>query len=143
MASDSKGKKVIKGIAKTTGKYALKGIGKGVELAGRGAAKTVEALVKHPELQKIATCAGMLAVGTMIPAVGATMVGIVGFKYLLDRSIIGNNKGIMNEIGDLINAGNIVTKDCCKVIAPVLNKSEKGMKNLGQKYQAKIDDMFR
>mgnify|MGYP000558727674 CR=1 FL=1 len=29
-------KKVIKGIAKTTGKYTLKGLGKGIELTGRG-----------------------------------------------------------------------------------------------------------
>lgn len=39
-------KKVIKGIAKTTGKYTLKGLGKGIELTGRGAIKTVNALVK-------------------------------------------------------------------------------------------------
>ncbi len=48
-------KKVIKGIAKTTGKYTLKGLGKGIELTGRGAVKTVNALVKNPQIQKIAT----------------------------------------------------------------------------------------
>lgn len=47
-----KAKKIIKGIAKTTGKYTLKGLGKGVELTSRGAIKTVNALVKNPRMDR-------------------------------------------------------------------------------------------
>ena len=65
----AKSKKVIKGIAKATGKYTLKGLGKGVELTGRGTIKTVEALVKNPKMQQIVTGAGILAAGMAIPAV--------------------------------------------------------------------------
>ena len=36
-------KKVIKGFAKTTGKYTLKGLGKGLELTSRGTIKTLNA----------------------------------------------------------------------------------------------------
>ena len=80
-------KKVVKGIAKTTGKYTLKGLGKGIELTSRGAIKTVNALVKNPQMQKIATGAGLLAASVMIPSVGVGLISTLGLKYMIDNSV--------------------------------------------------------
>ena len=139
-----KGKKVIKGIAKTTGKYSLKALGKGMELVDRGVIKTIDALVKNPQIQKIATGAGLLAAGVMIPTVGVGMIGSIGAKYMIDKTLLSNNKGILEEMNDILLMGNTVTKNVSnKILSPVLNKSDKGMKNLGRNYQNKIDDIFR
>ena len=139
-----KGKKVIKGIAKTTGKYSLKALGKWMELVGRGGIKTIDALVKNPQIQKIATGAGLLAASIMIPTVGVGMIGSIGAKYMIDKTLLSNNKGILEEMNDILLMGNTVTKNVSnKILSPVLNKSDKGMKNLGRNYQNKIDDIFR
>lgn len=137
-------KKVIKKVAKTTGKYTLKGLGKGVELTGRGAIKTVDALVKNPQMQKIATGAGILAASVMIPTVGAGAIGLLGLKYMFDRSILGKNKRILDEINDIIKMGNVVTKTASnKILSPTLNLADRGINKLGKNYQNKIDDIFR
>ena len=117
-------KKVIKGIAKTTGKYTLKGLGKGIELTGRGAVKTVNALVRNPQIQKIATGAGLLAASVMIPTVGVGLISTLGLKYMIDKSLLGKNKGMLDEINDILKMGNVVTRK-------------------GKNYQDKIDDIFR
>ena len=139
-----KGKKVIKGIAKTTGKYSLKALGKGMELVGRGGIKTVDALVKNPQIQKIATGAGLLAASVMIPTVGVGLIGSIGAKYMIDKTLLSNNKGILDEMNDILLMGNTVTKNVSnKILSPVLNKSDKGIKKRGKNYQNKIDDIFR
>ena len=137
-------KKVIKGIAKTTGKYTWKGLGKGIELTGRGAVKTVNALVKNPQIQKIATGAGLLAASVMIPTVGVSLITTLGLKYAIDKSLLGKNKGILDEINDILKMGNVVTRNASnKILSPTLNMVDRGMNNLGKNYQDKIDDIFR
>ena len=137
-------KKVIKGIAKTTGKYTLKGLGKGIELTSRGAVKTVNALVKNPQIQKIATGAGILAASVMIPTVGVGLISTLGLKYMIDKSLLGKNKGMLNEINDILRMGNIVRRNASnKILSPTLNKMDRGINKLGKDYQDKIDDMFR
>lgn len=137
-------KKVIKGIAKTTGKYALKGLGKGIELTGRGAIKTVNALVKNPQIQKIVTSAGILATSVMVPTVGVGLLSTIGVKYMMDKSLSRNDKGMLDEIKDILQAGNVITRNVSnKILSPTLNKMERGTNKLGKKYQDKIDNMFR
>ena len=137
---NAKTKKVIKGVAKTTGKYTLKGLGKGVELASRGAVKTVDALVRNPQIQTLATAAGILAASVMIPGVGVTLVAAIGLR----RLITGSNKGILGEIGDILRTGNEVTRGVCnKVLSPTLNIMDRGMKTLGTKYQKEVDNLMR
>ena len=137
-------KKVIKGIAKTTGKYTLKGLGKGIELTGRGAVKTVNALVRNPQIQKIATGVGLVAASVMIPTVGVGLISTLGLKYMIDKSTLGKNKGILDEINDILEMGNVVTRNASnKILSPTLNRLDKGMNKLGKNYQDKIDDIFR
>lgn len=137
-------KKVIKGIAKTTGKYTLKGLGKGMELTGRGAIKTVNALVRNPQIQKIATGAGLLAASVMIPTVGVGLISTLGLKYIIDKSILGKDKGMLDEIKDVLRMGNGVTRSASnKILSPTLKKMDRGMNKLGKNYQDKIDDIFR
>lgn len=139
-----KAKKIIKGIAKTTGKYTLKGLGKGVELTSRGAIKTVNALVKNPRMQKILTGAGVLAASVMVPTVGVGVLGTVGLKYAIDKALLGKHKGILGEMNDILQMGNVVTRNVSnKILSPTLNKMDRGMDKLGKKYQDKIDDLFR
>lgn len=137
-------KKVIKGIAKTTGKYTLKGLGKGIELTGRGAIKTVNALVKNPQIQKIVTSAGILATSVMVPTVGVGLLSTLGVKYMMDKSLSGKDKGMLDEVKDILRAGNVITRNVSKkILSPTLNKMERGTNKLGKKYQDKIDNMFR
>lgn len=137
-------KKLIKGIAKTTGKYTLKGLGKGVELTGRGAIKTINALVRNPQIQKIATGAGLLAASVMIPTVGVGLISTLGLKYMVDKSLLGKNKGMLDEINDILQTGNAVTRTASnKILSPTLNKLDRGINKLGKNYQDKIDDIFR
>lgn len=137
-------KKLIKGIAKTTGKYTLKGLGKGVELTGRGAIKTINALVRNPQIQKIATGAGLLAASVMIPTVGVGLISTLGLKYMVDKSLLGKNKGMLDEINDILRTGNAVTRTASnKILSPTLNKLDRGINKLGKNYQDKIDDIFR
>lgn len=137
-------KKLIKGIAKTTGKYTLKGLGKGMELTGRGAIKTINALVRNPQIQKIATGAGLLAASVMIPTVGVGLISTLGLKYMVDKSLLGKNKGMLDEINDILRTGNAVTRTASnKILSPTLNKLDRGINKLGKNYQDKIDDIFR
>ena len=137
-------KKVIKGIAKTTGKYTLKGLGKGIELTGRGAVKTVDALVKNPQIQKLATGAGILAASVTIPAVGVGLIGALELKHIIDKGLLGKNKGMLDEINDILRMGNKVTKNVSdKILSPTLNKMDRGISKLGKNYQDKIDNIFR
>ena len=137
-------KKVIKGIAKTTGKYTLKGLGKGIELTGRGAIKTVNALVKNPQMQKIVTGAGLLTASVMIPTVGVGLISTLGLKYMIDKSLLGKDKGMLDEINDILRMGNVVTRNASnKILSPTLNKMDRGMNKLGKNYQDNIDDIFR
>ena len=137
-------KKVIKGIAKTTGKYTLKGLAKGIELTGRGAIKTVNALVKNPQIQKIVTSAGILATSAMIRTVGVGLISTLGLKYMIDKSLLGKDKGILDEINDILRMGNVVTRNASnKILSPTLNKMDRGMNKLGKNYQDKIDNIFR
>lgn len=138
------GKKGIKGFAKTAGKYTLKGLGKGVELTGKGAVKTVNALVKNPQMQKIVTGAGLLAASVMIPVVGVGLISTLGLKYMADKTLLKKDKGILDEIGDILKMGNTVTRTASnKILSPVLNKADKGIGKLGEKYQDKVDNYFR
>lgn len=137
-------KKVIKGIAKTTGKYTLKGIGKGIELTGRGTVMTVNALARNSQIQKIATGAGLLAASVLIPTVGVSLITTLGLKYMIDKTMLGNDKGILDEINDIIKIGNVVTKSASdKILSPTLKQMDRGISKLGKNYQSKIDDIFR
>ena len=139
---------IIKGYAKTAGKfvgkYTLKGLGKGVELTARGATQAVDALVTSPQMQKIATGAGMLAATVMIPSVGVPMISALGLKYVTDNYLLGKNKDALDEINDAINMGNVITRVVSnKILSPLLNKTDRGIKSLGNKYQRKVDQMMR
>ena len=137
-------KRIIKGIAKTTGKYTLKGLGKGIELTGRGAIKTVNVLVRNSQIQKIATGAGILAASVMIPSVGVGLISALGLKYMIDKTLLGKDKGMIDEVGDIVRMGNVVTRSASnKILSPALNKMDRGMNKLGRNYQDKIDDIFR
>ena len=137
-------KKIIKGIAKTTGKYTLKGLGKGIELTGRGAVKTINALVRNPQIQKIATGAGLLTASVMVPTVGVGLISTLGLKYMFDKSVRGKEKGMLNEVNDILRIGNVVTKSVSnKILSPTLRKMDRGIKKVGKNYQDKIDEMFR
>ena len=136
-------KRVIKGVSKTAGKYTLKGLGKGVELAGTGALKAVEALSKNEGFQTIAAGAGIISAGVMMPAVGVGLLGTLGLKYLVDNKFLKKDKGLAEEVMDIIKVGNIVTKNVGeKILSPLSQHMDKGVKSLGSKYQDKIDDMF-
>ena len=138
-------KKKIKNFASKSGKFAgkwtLKGIVKGGELIGRGTLKTLNAIVKSPELQQIFTASGMLAASVMIPTVGVGMIAALGVKFALDRTILDNqHKWVLEEVGDMINLGNTVTKSVSnKVLSPLLTKMDKGLGNIGKNTQSKID----
>ena len=137
-------KRVIKGVMKTTGKYTLKGIGKGLELASRRTIKTVNALVKNRSVQKILTGAGVLAACVAVPTIATSAITVVALKYMLDRGILDNNKSLINEINDVLNVGNKVTNFVGrKVFSPALDTADKGVKKLGNKYQDGINNMFR
>lgn len=136
-------KKTIKGIAKTAGKYTLKGIGKATELVERGTVKTVNALVKNPNVQEIDTSAGRINSEVTIPAVETEMIGVVGLKYMKDRASLENDKSLIEEIGDIIKAGNVVTKSAREALSNTLEKTDKGIERIGQKGQDKLDDLFR
>ena len=124
-------KRVIKGVMKTTGKYTLKGIGKGLELASRGTIKTVKALVKNRSVQKILTGAGVLAACVAVPTIATSAITVVALKYMLDRGILDNNKSLINEINDVLNVGNKVTNFVGrKVVSPALDTADKGVKKL-------------
>lgn len=138
-------KKVIKGFAKTTGKYTLKGLGKGLELTSRGTIKTLNALVKNPKMQKIATGVGIVGTSVMVPTVGVGVISTLALKYMIDKSLLGkNDKGIVDEINDILKVGNVVTESVStKILSPTLEKMDRGIDKLSQNYQDKIDDIFR
>lgn len=147
-----KGKKVIKKVAKTTCKYTLKGLGKGIELTGRGAVKGANALIRNPKTRKLMTTAGILTAGVMIPAVGAGLIGAVGLKYMIDKSILntkiggknGRDKGLLDEVKDILRAGDKVTEKVGKyVLSPLLSEADMGLAKAGQKYQDIVDQNQR
>lgn len=138
-------KKAIKGIAKTTGKYAFKGIGKGVELAGRGSVRVIDSLVRDRNVQKIATSAGLLAASVMVPGIGVGLISTIGLKYMIDKVILEKSrKGMLDEINDIIEIGNIVTRNISyDILSPALNSMHRNIKRTGRNYQDKVDDMFK
>lgn len=137
-------KHIIKGVMKTTGKYTLKGIGKGVELASRGTIKTVKALSRNRSVQKIITGAGALAACVSVPTIATSALTVVALKYMVDRGILDNNRSLVNEINDILNVGNKITDFVSrKVFSPALDTADKGVKKLGNKYQDGINNMFR
>lgn len=140
----NKAKKVISGIARTTGKYTLKGIGKGLEIAGTGGVRTIHAIARNRGLQKIVTGAGILAAGVMIPTVGIGLISAVGAKYLYDRTITNKHwKSIMDEINDIVEMGTRVTRGVTRsIISPVLDGAEAGIHKSGKKFQDFVDDKF-
>lgn len=139
---NTKAKRIIKGVAKCTGKYTLKAIGKGLEFAGRGTIKTVHALSKSKDIQKVMTAAGLIgATVAVAPVVG---LGVLAAKYVLDKTILEHSeRGIVDEITHVVNIGNKITEKVSNKISPTLGKMDKGVAKLGQKYQDKIDDIFR
>ncbi len=137
-------KKNIKKFAKITGKYTLKGLGKGVELAGRGSLRIVNTLVKDPQVQKIATGAGILAASIMIPSVGVGIMSILGLKKATDKYLFGKNKGMMDEFVDLVRVGNTLTRNVCnKIVSPAIAKGEQELSTLGKKYQKGVEGLLR
>ena len=116
-------KKNIKGFAKTAGKYTLKGLGKGIELTGRGAIKTVNALVKSPGIQRLATAAGLLAAGLAIPTIGMGLIGLIALKYMADQSS-GKHKSIFDEMNDIVFASSMITKGVSDaILSPTLKRN--------------------
>lgn len=139
------GKRTISGFAKTAGKYTLKGLGKGVALTSRGAVKTVNAIATNPGLRKIATGAGILAASLMIPTVGIGLISTIGMKYAIDKGALGKeNKGVLDEINDILRIGNDITRNASHhIISPALRSMDRGIGKIDRKYQDKIDEMFR
>lgn len=131
-------KKIIRGFAKYTGKYTLKGLAKGTELIGRGGIKVVEALVKNPIVQTI----GTMSLGPIIPEVVAASVMLGGIRLM--TSALFSKKDINGKFRDAINTGNLVTRTVgSRIIAPLLNRADKGIGRIGDKVQNKIDDLFK
>ena len=63
---------------------------------------------------------------------------------MIDKSLLGKNKGMLDEINDILRMGNVVTRSVSnKILSPTLNKMDRGINKLGKNYQDKIDDMFR
>lgn len=95
-------------------------------------------------MQKIVTGAGLLAASVMIPIVGVGLISTLGLKYMADKTLLKKDKGILDEIGDILKMGNTVTRTASnKILSPVLNKADKGIGKLGEKYQDKVDNYFR
>ena len=96
-------------------------------------------------MQKVLTTAGLLAASVAIPTVGVGMVTALGVKFALDRTILNNqDKWILEEIGDMINLGNTVTKSVSdKIVSPLFVKMDKNVGNIGKNTQTKIDGIFR
>lgn len=130
---------VIKNAGKYAGKYTLKGLGKGTELLGRTAVKTVGKLANNPEVQKIA----LLAASVAIPSVGVTLLGGAALKFGFDK-MLGKDKNMMAEIGDMLQMGTSVTRGIMNVIGnPMLGAIDKGTRELGKNYQKGVDNLFR
>lgn len=105
---------------------------------------TVNALVRNSQIQKIATGAGLLTASVMFPTVAVSLMTTLGMKYAIDKVILGNDKGLLDEINDIIKVGNVVTKSASdKILSPTLKYVDRGISNLGKNYQNKIDDIFR
>ena len=130
--------------AKTGGKYTLKGLGKALEWTARGGIKTVDALVKNKDAQKIATGAGMLAASVMIPSVGTAALTLLATKYMMDRYLLGKQVDLMDSALSLVNMGNKVTGLVCdKVFDPALKFADKETKDLGKSAQDWIDQNIK
>ena len=136
-------KRNISGFARTTGKFTLKGFGRGIELLGKGTKEKIEPLVRDPEIQKIATSTGIIVTGVTIPAVGVGLVGITGLKYLIDHRIKDNDKEFKDEISDIFKAGNVITKTISEnILSPLLNIAGNELQKGGKALQSRADDLF-
>ncbi len=129
----------IKNAGKKAGKYTLKGLGKGTEMLGHTAVKTVKKVANNPEVQKIA----LLAASVAIPSVGVAALSGALLKYGMDQAL-GKNKGMMAEINEILDKGSCVTRGVMNVIGnPLLGAIDKGTRKLGEKYQRGVDNFFR
>jgi len=121
-------KKTITGIAKTTGKYTLKGIGKGVELTARVGLKTVDALIRDPAIQKIATTALMIGACVTCPSIAVLGISGIALKRMINNQLLGRKGSIMDDISSIINTGTKVTSAASRnILSPVLKSVEKGV----------------
>ena len=139
---------IITGILKTVGKYSLKGIAFGAELAGRGVVNGANALVSNHTVQKIATGAGLIAAAVFIPHVGAVVAyGLVG-KLLYDRFFQRNefrrdHTHTLDSINDILEFSNGPMEAACNVASRGLRAADRRIVEMGRTTQQSIDNMFR
>lgn len=129
--------------AKFGGKWTLKGIGKTAELAGRASVGVANTLVRSTDFQKLATASGIIVAGVMAPPVLVGVVGTLMGKCFLDRKQLENKqKGIADEMADIVNFGHRFTKHAFGAIGDILDKSDEKIIEAGQKVQYGIDELF-
>lgn len=59
-------------------------------------------------------------------------------------NVLGKNTSILNEVEKMVRTGTKVTRKVSqKVIQPTLKNMDKGVQNLGKKYQKGVDGLFR
>ena len=127
---------------KFTGKIGLKTFAKATELFLRGGIKTINAIAKNREIQKILTGAGIVTAGIMIQPVGVALISTIGIHRMMD-AVSNNGKGLVDDVNDILKVGNSITKEVIdKIISPTLNKLDNKTKQLGKISQEKIDDAF-
>lgn len=141
-------KLIITGILKTVGKYSLKGIAFGAELAGRGVVNGANALVSNHTVQKIATGAGLIAAAVFIPHVGAVVAyGLVG-KLLYDRffqrsEFKRDHTHTLDSINDILEFSNGPMEAACNVASRGLEAADRRIVQMGRTTQQTIDNLFR
>jgi len=64
------------------------------------------------------------------------LISTLGLKYMIDKSLLGKNKGMLDEINDILRMGNVVTRSASnKILSPTLNKMNIGMNKFGRNYE--------
>ena len=139
---------IITGILRTVGRYSLKGIAFGAELAGRGVVNGANALITNHTVQKIATGAGLIAAAVFIPPVGAVAAYGLVAKLLYDR--IFRRDGFRKDhvlpqdsINDILEFSNGPMEAVCNAASRGLRAADRRIVEMGRTTQQNIDNMFR
>ena len=150
-------KNKIKGVAKFTGKWSLKTVGKLLEETAKLGLKFTDLVITNKTGQKIITAGGIITAGVVFPYVGGGIITLMGLKYAKNRflskkykhttlhmgSVTKETQIFLNEAKDTINQSAKLTGVIANKIHPCLNTTYKEVEKQGKKYQKKIDSIFR
>ena len=150
--ADSSGKRTISGYKtldramRFTGKWGLKALAKGGELAVRGATTAIDHLANSEQFQVVATTGGLVAASVAFPPLGIGLGAFVAGKCLADkilnRSSRTGERTFSKALRDTILLANRATKLVCdRAISPAMRTVNRGAKDIGEKAQDGIDDM--